>query len=90
MVLTDIVCFEQLQALLDDYEFKFLETLSDPVRAVKTMLIVKLLSSHARDEVYLVSENDWILVKIRQYYSKSRFTILLKVLNQGLAYSWCL
>lgn len=52
---------DEEKALLDDYEFKFLETLSDPVRAVKTMLIVKLLSSHARDEVYLVSENDWIL-----------------------------
>ena len=68
----------------------FLETLSDPIRAVKTMLIVKLLSSHAQDEVYLVSKNDWISVNIWQYNSKSRFTISLKLLKQGVAYSWSL
>ena len=61
----------------------FLETLSDPIRAVKTMLIVKLLSSHAQDEVYLVSKNDWISVNIWQYNSKSRFTILLKSVEPG-------
>lgn len=68
-----IICSAYLKALLDDYEFKFLETLSDPVRAVQTMLIVRLLSSHASDEMYLVSENDWILVRTWQQNSKFRF-----------------
>ena len=33
------------QALLEDYEFEFLNTLSDPKRALSTMLLTKLLST---------------------------------------------
>lgn len=52
------------QALLNDFEFEFLRTLSDPVRAVQTMLLTKLLSSHAQDEEYLSGpQNDWISVR---------------------------
>ena len=51
-----------MQVLINDYEFEFLQTLSDPIRAVQTMLLTKLLSAHARDEVYLCSETKWILV----------------------------
>ncbi|EIE19399.1 Lipoxigenase, partial [Coccomyxa subellipsoidea C-169] len=49
------------KALLDDFEFEFLRTLSDPIRAVQTMLLVKLLSNHSQDEEYLAGpENEWI------------------------------
>ncbi|KAK9915325.1 hypothetical protein WJX75_007630 [Coccomyxa subellipsoidea] len=49
------------KALLDDFEFEFLRTLSDPIRAVQTMLLTKLLSNHAQDEEYLAGpQTDWI------------------------------
>lgn len=51
-----------MQVLINDYDFEFLQTLSDPIRAVQTMLLTKLLSSHAMDEVYLRDGNKWILV----------------------------
>jgi hypothetical protein len=84
MSLTNNCMFSTLQALLNDYEFMFLKTLSDPIRAVKTMLIVKLLSSHAQDEVYLVSKNEWISVRVWQYSSESRFNIFIKKYTREL------
>lgn len=52
-----------LAALLNDYEYQFLSTLSGPIRAVKTMLLVKTLSNHAKDEEYLGGAGtEWILV----------------------------
>ena len=52
-----------VQRLLNDFEFEFLATLSAPIRAVQTMLLTKLLSNHAQDEVYLSTEtSEWILV----------------------------
>ena len=52
-----------VQRLLNDFEYEFLATLSSPIRAVKTMLLTKLLSVHAQDEVYLSAEApEWILV----------------------------
>ena len=52
------------QALLEDFEFEYLDTLSDPVRTLETMLLVKLLSTHAQDELYLSGpQTDWISVR---------------------------
>ncbi|CAL8468388.1 g7928 [Coccomyxa elongata] len=52
---------DEEKALLNDFEFEFLRTLSDPIRAVQTMLLTKLLSNHAQDEEYLAGpQNDWI------------------------------
>ena len=51
-----------MQALINDFEFEFLQTLSDPIRTVQTMLLTKLLSAHAKDEVYLCNNTEWILV----------------------------
>lgn len=62
-----------VQALLNDFEFEFLRTLSDPIRAVQTMLLTKLLSNHAQDEEYLAGpQNDWISV---------RFLCILRILR---------
>ena len=57
-----------VQRLLNDFEFEFLATLSAPIRAVQTMLLTKLLSNHAQDEVYLSTETpQWILVSPLSY-----------------------
>ena len=52
-----------LAELLNDYEYQFLRTLSGPIRALKTMLLVKTLSNHAQDEEYLGGAGtEWALV----------------------------
>ena len=54
----------RVQALLGDFEFEYLRTLSDPLRTLKTMLLTKLLSTHAQDELYLSGpQTDWISVR---------------------------
>jgi hypothetical protein len=55
-----LVC---LQALLNDFEFEYLRILADPVRAVQTMLVARLLSNHSKDEEYLSTDvQDWFTV----------------------------
>ena len=52
------------QALLADFDFEYLHTLSDPFRTLQTMLLTKLLSTHAQDEFYLSGpQTDWISVR---------------------------
>ena len=53
-----------VQALLGDFDYEYLRTLSDPVRTLETMLLTKLLSTHAQDEFYLSGpQTDWISVR---------------------------
>lgn len=61
-----------LADLLNDYEYQFLRTLSSPIRALKTMLLVKTLSYHANDEEYLGGEGtEWALVSSSAEIAKS-------------------
>ena len=56
--------FQALAALLADFEFEYLQFLSDPVRTLETMLLVKLLSTHSQDEFYLSGpQTEWITVR---------------------------
>ena len=68
-----------MQVLINDYEFELLQTLSDPIRAVQTMLLTKLLSAHAMDEVYLCDRNKWMLVCI---------LLLAQILDTCKSHTW--
>jgi hypothetical protein len=77
-----------VQLLLNDFEFEFLATLSDPIRAVQTMLLTKLLSTHAQDEVYLSTEHpEWILVSPLPF-SVVRLNTFCS--RSSVNHSWCI
>ena len=58
------MCALLLQDLLNDFEFQYLLLLADPVRAVTTMLVARLLSNHSKDEEYLSEpQSPWLTVR---------------------------
>lgn len=66
-----------MQALLNDFEFQYLEVLADPVRTVQTMLVARLLSNHSKDEEYLSEPSSpWLTVSLKLIPMHGRLCLL--------------